>query len=189
MVKNVFDRGISNFCGYLGTHNTQHDSALVEPPAISRSGKLIQYCRPRRATYIGYKAPLISSVMQGPKTNPFLDNLPLSTLKRKAMSSKVLTHISKKKIDTKVINVSNMAGVLASAFQVLTFSLFIFLSVYVIDHLLLQSSGLISQLERTTTADFDQDKVLEETPVDDILVSSNDQSEPHQKVDASADQL
>jgi hypothetical protein len=82
-----------------------------------------------------------------------------------------------------------MAGVLASAFQVLTFSLFIFLSVYVIDHLLLQSSGLISQLERTTTADFDQDKVLEETPVDDILVSSNDQSEPHQKVDASADQL
>jgi hypothetical protein len=61
--------------------------------------------------------------MQGPKTNLIPDNLPLSTLKRKSVSSKVLTHRSKKRIDTKVISVSDMAGVLGSAFQVLSFSL------------------------------------------------------------------
>jgi hypothetical protein len=88
--------------------------------------------------------------MQVPKNNPFSDNLPLLSLKRKVVSSKVLTHRSNKKIDTKVINVSDMAEVLASAFQVLTFSLFLFLFVYVIDHLLLQSSGLIGQPEQTT---------------------------------------
>jgi hypothetical protein len=116
MVKNVFDRGISNFCGYLGTHNTQHDSALVEPPAISRSGKLIQYCRPRRATYIGYKAPLISSVMQGPKTNPFLDNLPLSTLKRKAMSRRFLLTDQRRRLTLR----SSMSQIWQEYWQVLS---------------------------------------------------------------------
>jgi hypothetical protein len=59
-----------------------------------------------------------------PKINPPPDNFLQSTLKRKGGPSKVLTHTSKKRIDTKVINVSDMVGVLASAFQVLTLSLF-----------------------------------------------------------------
>jgi hypothetical protein len=59
----------------------------------------------------------IFSVTQGPKINPPLDSLLLSTLKRKGGSSKVLTHRSKKRIDTKVLNVSDMAGVLTSAFR------------------------------------------------------------------------
>jgi hypothetical protein len=93
----------------------------TKPPAKSRSGKSIRYWAPRRVPYIGYKAPSISSVMQGPKTNLALDNPPLSALKRKVMTSKVLSHRTKKKIDTKDVNISDMAGVLAYAFEVLTF--------------------------------------------------------------------
>jgi hypothetical protein len=59
----------------------------------------------------------------------------------------------------------------------------------VIDHPLLQSSGLIGQPEQATTADLVQDKVLEETLVDDVLILSSDQSRTHQKVDASVVQL
>jgi hypothetical protein len=62
--------------------------------------------------------------MQGPKINPSPDNLLLSTLKRKGGPRKVLTHRLKKRIDTKVINVSDMAGVVAGAFQVVTLNLF-----------------------------------------------------------------
>jgi hypothetical protein len=64
--------------------------------------------------------------MQGPKINPPLDSLLLSTLKRKSGSNKVLTHRSKKRIDTKVLNVSDMVGALASAFQVVSLGLFSF---------------------------------------------------------------
>jgi hypothetical protein len=99
-------------------------SDTTEPPATSRNGNQIYFYPPRRTSYIGYNAPSISSVMQGPKINPSSDNLLLSTLKRKGGSSKVLTHRSKKRIDTKVVNISDMAGVLASAFQVMTLSLF-----------------------------------------------------------------
>jgi hypothetical protein len=49
--------------------------------------------------------------------------------------------------------------------------------------------GLIDQSEQATITDLGQDKVLEETPDDNILISSVDQSGTHQKVDASADQL
>jgi hypothetical protein len=92
----------------------------TEPPAVSRSGKPIQYWPPRRAPYIGHKAPSISSVMKGPKTNLVLDNLPLSTLKRKGVSNKTLARKTKRKIDTVVVDASDMARVLASAFKVLS---------------------------------------------------------------------
>jgi hypothetical protein len=64
--------------------------------------------------------------MQGPKINPPPDSMLLSTLKRKGGSRKVLTHRSKKRIDTKVLNVSDMVGALASAFQVVSLGLFSF---------------------------------------------------------------
>jgi hypothetical protein len=64
--------------------------------------------------------------MQGPKINPPPDSMLLSTLKRKGGSRKVLTHRSKKRIDTKVLNVSDMAGALASDFQEMTLSPFSF---------------------------------------------------------------
>jgi hypothetical protein len=69
--------------------------------------------------------------MQGPKIIPPPDSMLLSTLKRKGGSSKVLTHRSKKRIDTKVLNVSDMAGALASA---LTFNPISFLLHLVINH-------------------------------------------------------
>jgi hypothetical protein len=70
--------------------------------------------------------------MKVPKTNPVPDNLPLSTLKRKGDSSKTLARNSKRKIDTWVVDASDMAKVLASAFKVLTsiFSLLFSVSSY-----------------------------------------------------------
>jgi hypothetical protein len=64
--------------------------------------------------------------MQRPKINLSSDNLPLSTLKRKGGSNKVLTRKTKRKIDTVIVDASDMAKVLASAFKVLTFCLFPF---------------------------------------------------------------
>jgi hypothetical protein len=60
--------------------------------------------------------------MQGPS----LDKPLLSFLKRKRGTSKVLSRKTKKKIDTKVVDASDMVRVLASAFKVLTFTLFPF---------------------------------------------------------------
>jgi hypothetical protein len=57
--------------------------------------------------------------MQGPKTNLILANLPLSTLKRKGGPSKTLAHKTKRRINIAVVDASNMARVLASAFKVL----------------------------------------------------------------------
>jgi hypothetical protein len=88
-----------------------------EPPARSKSGKLIGYWPPRSLPYISYNAPPISSVMQGPKTNLAPYNLLLSTLKRKTVTNKVLNCRMKKKIDTKVVNISDMDEVLANALQ------------------------------------------------------------------------
>jgi hypothetical protein len=68
--------------------------------------------------------------MQGPKINLSSDNLPLSTLKRKGVASKVIAHKSKKKkIDTIVIDIYDMAGKLARAFQVELCSTFSFLRI------------------------------------------------------------
>ena len=106
----------------------------TEPPVVSRSDKPIQYWPPRRAPYIDHKAPSISLIMQGPRINPAPDNLPLSTLKRKGVTNKVLARRTKKRIATKVINVSDMAGVLASAFQVLTSAFSLLFSITLIDH-------------------------------------------------------
>jgi hypothetical protein len=106
----------------------------TEPPVTSKSGNKIYYWPPRQIPYIGYNAPSISSIMQGPKIIPPPDSVLLSTLKRKGGSSKVLTDRSKKKIGTKVLNISDMAGALASAFQVMTFSPIFFLLHLVINH-------------------------------------------------------
>jgi hypothetical protein len=90
----------------------------TDPPAISKSGKPVQYWPPRRALYIDYNVPSISSVMQGPKINRPPDNLPLSTIKRKDMPQKVLTHrTKKKKIDIVVVSIPDMARKLASALE------------------------------------------------------------------------
>jgi hypothetical protein len=56
--------------------------------------------------------------MQGPRINPVMDNLPLSTLKRKSGLSKTLARKTRSKIDTTVVDISDMAGKLASAFEV-----------------------------------------------------------------------
>jgi hypothetical protein len=55
--------------------------------------------------------------MQGPKTNLAPYNLLLSTLKRKTVTNKVLNCRMKKKINTKVVNISDMDEVLANALQ------------------------------------------------------------------------
>jgi hypothetical protein len=60
--------------------------------------------------------------MQGPRINPVPDNLPLSTIKRKGGLSKTLDHKTRRKIDTAVVNIPNLVGNLASAFEVLVFS-------------------------------------------------------------------
>jgi hypothetical protein len=57
--------------------------------------------------------------MQGPKINFVSNNLPLSTLKRKSGLSKTLARKTRWKIDTTVVDISDMAGKLASAFEVL----------------------------------------------------------------------
>jgi hypothetical protein len=106
----------------------------TEPPATSKSGNKIYYWPPRRTPYIGYNAPSISSVMHGPKIIPPPDSILLSTLKRNGGSSKVLTHKANKRIDTKVLNVSVMAGAFASAFQVMTLNPISFLLHLVINH-------------------------------------------------------
>jgi hypothetical protein len=56
--------------------------------------------------------------MQGPRINPVMDNLPLSTLKRKSGLNKTLARKTRSKIDTIVVDISDMAGKLASAFEV-----------------------------------------------------------------------
>jgi hypothetical protein len=53
--------------------------------------------------------------MQGPRIS---DNLPLSTLNRKSGLSKTLARKTGK-IDTTVVDIYDMAGMLASAFEVL----------------------------------------------------------------------
>jgi hypothetical protein len=106
----------------------------TEPPVTSKSGNKIYYWPSRQNPYIGYNAPSISSVMQGPKIIPPPDSVLLLTLKRKGGSSKVLTHRSKKKIDTKVLNILDMVGALSSAFHVMTFSPIFFLMYLVINH-------------------------------------------------------
>jgi hypothetical protein len=124
--------------------------------------------------------------MQGPKINPPPDNLLLSTLKRKGGYSKVLTHRSKKRIDTKVFNVSDMVGVLASAFQLLTLDFFLFISLSTINHPILQSSRLIGQSEQTNSTDSDRGPILEpvqEALADDTLVESSEQAEPDKTVE------
>jgi hypothetical protein len=84
--------------------------------------------------------------MQGPKTNPVLNNLPLSTHKRKGVSSKTLSCKTKRKIDTVVVDACDMARVLVSAFKVLTSAFFPFLFLYfLIDHFPLLSSLQASQ--------------------------------------------
>jgi hypothetical protein len=95
----------------------------IEPPAVSKSGKSIQYWPPRPVPYIGHKAPSISSIMQGPRTNPVSDNLPLSTLKRKGVPRKTLSQKTRKIIDTTDVDLPDLAGKLASAFDVLNSSL------------------------------------------------------------------
>jgi hypothetical protein len=64
--------------------------------------------------------------MQGPETNPVADNFPQSTLKRKGVTSKALAHKTKRMIKSVVVDASDMARVSASAFKVLTFTLFPF---------------------------------------------------------------
>jgi hypothetical protein len=61
--------------------------------------------------------------MQGHKTHLVSDNLPLSSFKRENISRKVLAHRKKKKIDTVVVDIPDMAGKLASSFEVLVFSI------------------------------------------------------------------
>jgi hypothetical protein len=56
--------------------------------------------------------------MQGPRINLVPDNLPLSTLKRKDMPHKALAHRKKKKIDSTVVDIPNLAEKLAGAFEV-----------------------------------------------------------------------
>jgi hypothetical protein len=48
----------------------------------------------------------------------------LSTLKRKSGLSKTLARKTRRKIDTTVVDISDMARKFASAFEVLSFSLF-----------------------------------------------------------------
>jgi hypothetical protein len=57
--------------------------------------------------------------MQGPRINPISDNLPLSTLKRKSGLSKTIVRKTRRKIDTTVVDIADMAGKLVSAFEVL----------------------------------------------------------------------
>jgi hypothetical protein len=57
--------------------------------------------------------------MYGPKTNLVSDNLPLSTLKRKSGLSKTLARKTRRKMDTAVVDIFDMAGKLASALEVL----------------------------------------------------------------------
>jgi hypothetical protein len=120
--------------------------------------------------------------MQGPKIIPPPDSVLLSTLKRKGGSSKVLTHISKKKIDTEVLNISDMVGALASLFQVMTFSPTVFLLCLVINHPPFSVvSGLIGQSEQTNTTNSNRGPILEliqEASVDDTLVESSEQARP-----------
>jgi hypothetical protein len=61
--------------------------------------------------------------MQGPKTHLVSDNLSLSSFKREIISRKVLAHRKKKKIDTVVVDIPDMAGKLASSFEVQVFSI------------------------------------------------------------------
>jgi hypothetical protein len=61
--------------------------------------------------------------MQGPRTNPVSDNLPLSTLKRKGVLSKTLARKTRKTIDIADVDLPDLAGKLASAFEVLNSSL------------------------------------------------------------------
>jgi hypothetical protein len=120
--------------------------------------------------------------MQGPKIIPPPDSVLLSTLKRKGGSSKFLTHISKKKIDTEVLNISDMVGALASLFQVMTFSPTVFLLCLVINHPPFSVvSGLIGQSEQTNTTNSNRGPILEliqEASVDDTLVESSEQARP-----------
>jgi hypothetical protein len=60
--------------------------------------------------------------MQGPKTHLVSDNLPLSSFKKKNISRKILAHRKKKKLDTVVVDIPDIAGKFASAFEVLIFS-------------------------------------------------------------------
>jgi uncharacterized iron-regulated membrane protein len=93
--------------------------------------------------------------MQGPKINPPSDSMLLLTLKRKGGPNKTLTCRSKKRLHTKLLNVSDMAGVLASAFQVLILCFFSFFLHLQLIFSLLQSSGLIGQSEQTNASDGD----------------------------------
>jgi hypothetical protein len=61
--------------------------------------------------------------MQGPRTNLVSENLPLSTLKRKSGLSKTLARKRRSKIDTAIVDISNMVGKLARAFEVIFFPL------------------------------------------------------------------
>jgi hypothetical protein len=59
--------------------------------------------------------------MQGPRINPVSDNLPLSPLKRKSGLNKTLSRKTRRKIDTAIVDIPDMAEKLVSAFEVLVF--------------------------------------------------------------------
>jgi hypothetical protein len=74
--------------------------------------------------------------MQGPRINPVSDNLPLSTLKRKSGLSKTLARKTRRKIDTAIVDISDMARKLVSAFEVLVlFTTLLFLFGFITDYL------------------------------------------------------
>lgn len=91
-----------------------------------------------RRLVIGYRGlHRISAtmLMLGPKSNPTLSNPLLSALKRKNVTSKILTRRTKKKINPMVVNIPDMDGTLACAFDVLAFFSFFSSFCALTDHL------------------------------------------------------
>jgi hypothetical protein len=115
--------------------------------------------------------------MHGPRVNPVSDNLPLSTLKRKVVTNKVLARKMKRRIDTVVVNIPDMAGKLADTFEVLAPLTISFSSLH-FSLIIVQSSGLNGQPVQIKVADSDRGPVLkpiQEVPADDVLVESSEQ--------------
>jgi hypothetical protein len=131
--------------------------------------------------------------MQGPRINPVLDNLPLSTLKRKGVLSKTVARKTRKTIDTADVDLPGLAGKLASAFEVMisslrfSFSLFAFL----IKTIFYQSSGLTGQ-QLTGVTNSDRGLVLEpiqDLSTDDTLVEPSKQAEPDKAIEDVVDAI
>ncbi|KAM0849571.1 hypothetical protein ACQ4PT_053643 [Festuca glaucescens] len=91
----------------------------IEPPVQSQSGKLIGYMPPRDHPYIGYNAPTIASILNGPPpTGPRPIN-PQSTQKRKIAIAKTYGRKRSKQtgVSAEKLDIPHMAAVMIDAFK------------------------------------------------------------------------